>query len=77
MRGKDICEEWLRIEGTAERLRDKLVVELEKVDTELAARAGKRMKVIEVEVGGNRNSNPNQGQYNCRRSMEWFLAAHG
>ena len=73
MRGKDICEEWLRIEAAAESLCDELVVELEKVDSKLAARTGKRMKVIEVEVGGKRDSNPNQGQHCCGGKQELFF----
>jgi hypothetical protein len=50
MCGKDVSEEWLRIKATAKRLRDELVVELEKVGVELAARAGERVQVVKIEV---------------------------
>ena len=39
MCGKDVSEEWLGIEATAERLRDKLMVKFEKIGMKLATSA--------------------------------------
>jgi len=63
VRGKNVGEEWLGIEAAAKRLRDKLMVELKKIDTKLMARAGERVEVVEVEVAGDRDSNAGQSQY--------------
>jgi hypothetical protein len=63
VRGKDVGKEWLGIEATAESLCDELVVEFEKISMELAARTREGVKVVEVEVVGDRDSNSDNSQY--------------
>jgi hypothetical protein len=70
MRGKDVGEEWLRIESTAERLRDELVVEFEKISAKLAASAGEGVKVVEIKVHSNGYGDPSGGQH--RRGDRWI-----
>lgn len=77
MAGQNIGEERLRIEAAAERFRDKLVVEFEKICTKLAARAGKGVKVVEIEVHNDRDSNASQSQYNCSEGQIIVWACTG
>jgi hypothetical protein len=67
--GQNVGKERLRIEGAAERFRDKLVVELEKICTKLAACAGKGVKVVEIEVHNDGDSSASQSQYNCNEGQ--------
>lgn len=65
MRGKDIGKEELRIEATSERLRNELVVKLEKIGMKLAASAGEGVQVVKIKVCRNRDSNSGESQHRC------------
>ena len=63
VRGKDVGEERLRIEAAAERVRNELMVEFKQIGTKLTASAGKGVKVVEIEVGSDRDSYAGRSQH--------------
>lgn len=77
MCGKDVSEEWLRIKATAKRLRDELVVEFEKVGVELAARAGERVQVVQIEVRSDGDGDTGGSQYSPSRKADCSSGAAG